>query len=60
MTKIKNKEGLLKCSKKTQQIYKRTPTKISADFLAETLWTRRDWHKFKVKGGKKYKQDYST
>ena len=38
MTKIKDKEKISKA------IYKGTPIRLSADFLAETLHVRREWH----------------
>ena len=38
--------------KKQQIIYKGTPIRLSADFSAETLQTRREWHDiFKVMKG---------
>ena len=34
-------------------MYKRTPTRLTADFSAETLQARREWHDiFKVRKGK--------
>ena len=42
MTKIKEKERILKATREKQQkIYKGTPIRLSADFSAETLQTRR-------------------
>ena len=36
-----------------QQTYKGAPIRLSADFSAETLQARKDWHSiFKVKKGK--------
>ena len=54
MTKIKNKERILKASRKKQQItYRGTPIRLSADFSAETLRARREWDNiFKVMKGK--------
>ena len=54
MTKIKAKERILKAVKEKQQItYKGTPISLSADFSAETLQARREWHNiFKVMKGK--------
>ena len=54
MTKIKDKEKLLKATREKQQIiYKRTPIRLAANFSAETLQTRREWHDiFKVMKGK--------
>ena len=53
-TKIKGKEKLLKTTREKQQIpYKGTPIRLTADFSAETLQARRDWHDiFKVMKGK--------
>ena len=55
LTKIKDKEKLLKAMREKQQIsYKGTPIKLTADFSAETLQARREWHDiFKVMKGKK-------
>ena len=55
LTKIKHKEKLLKATREKQQItYKRTPLRLTADFSAETLQARREWHDiFKVMKGKK-------
>ena len=45
MTKIKDKEKILKATREKQQItYKGIPIRLSADFSAETLQTRRKWH----------------
>ena len=54
LTKIKNKEKLLKATREKQQItYKGTPIRLTADFSAETLQARREWHDiFKVMKGK--------
>ena len=54
MTKIKDKERILKSTREKQQItYKGTPIRLSADFSAETLQSRREWHDiFKVMEGK--------
>ena len=51
---IKIKERILKVARKEQQItYKRTPIKSSANFSAETVQARREWHDiFKVMNGK--------
>ena len=62
MTKIKNKEKILKATREKQQItYKGNPIMLSADFSAETLQDRREWHDI-LKGmkGKNYNQEYST
>ena len=50
LAKIKDKEKLLKAARENQQItYKGTPIRLTADFSAETLQTRREWHDiFKV------------
>ena len=54
LTKIKDKEKLLKATREKQQItYKGTPIRLTADFSAETLKPRREWHNiFKVMKGK--------
>ena len=48
--KIKHKEKILKAAREKQQItYKGTPIRLTADFSAETLQARREWHDiFKV------------
>ena len=67
VTKIKDKEKLLKAAREKQQItYKGTPIRLTTDFSAETLQARREWHDiFKVMKGKNVQprllnQDYST
>ena len=54
LTKIKDKEKLLKAAREKQQItYKGTPIRLTADFSKETLQARREWHNiFKVMKGK--------
>ena len=54
LTKIKDKEKLLKATREKQQItYKGTPISVTADFSADTLQARREWHDiFKVMKGK--------
>ena len=54
LTKIKDKEKLLKAAREKRQItYKGTPIRLTADFSAETLQARREWHNiFKVMKGK--------
>ena len=54
LTKIKDKEKILKATREKQQItYKGIPKRLSADFSAETLQARREWHDiFKVIKGK--------
>ena len=43
MTKIKDKEKLLKAAREKRQItYKGTPIRLTADFSAETLLARRE------------------
>jgi len=45
LTKIKEKEKMLKAAREKQQIiYKGTMIRLSADFSAETLQARRYWH----------------
>ena len=55
MAKIKDKERILKATKEKQLVtYKETPIRLSDDFSAETLQTRREWHDiFKVMKRKK-------
>ena len=54
LTKIKDKEKLFKKTReKRQKTYKGTPIRLTADFSAETLQARREWHDiFKVMKGK--------
>ena len=54
LTKIKDKEKLLKATREKRQItYKGTPIRLTADFSAETLQARREWHNIhKVMTGK--------
>ena len=54
LSKIKNKEKLLKAAREKRQItYKGTPIRLTADFSAETLQARREWHNIlKVMKGK--------
>ena len=45
LTKIKDKENILKAVREKKQItYKGTPIRLSADYSAETLQARREWH----------------
>ena len=45
LTKIKDKEKILKAAREKKQVtYKGTPIRSSADFSAETLQARREWH----------------
>ena len=45
LTKIKDKEKILKAAREKKQItYTGTPIRSSADFSAETLQARREWH----------------
>ena len=62
LIKIKDKEKLLKATREKRQItYKGTPIRLTADFSAETLQARREWHdQFKVMKGKNLNQEYST
>ena len=54
LTKIKDKEKLLKATREKETTYKGTPIRLAADFSAETLQARREWHDiFKVMKGKK-------
>ena len=54
LAKIKDKEKLLKATREKRHItYKGTPIRLTADFSAETLQARREWHDiFKVMKGK--------
>ena len=54
LTKIKDNEKLLKAKRAKWQItYKGTPITLTADFSAESLQGRRQWHDiFKVMKGK--------
>ena len=54
MAKIKDKEKLLKTAReKGQTTYKGTPIRLTADFSAETLQARTEWHDIlKVMKGK--------
>ena len=54
MTKIKDKEKILKATREKQQItYKRIPIRLKAVLSAETLQARREWQDiFKVMKGK--------
>ena len=57
LTKIRDKEKLLKATREKRQItYKGTPIRLTADFSAETLQTKREWHEiFKMMKGKNLK-----
>ena len=45
LTKIKDKEKILKAAREKKQItYKGNPIRLLADFSAETLQARREWH----------------
>ena len=54
LSKIKNKEKILKAARGKQQItYKGIPIRLTADLSAETLQARREWQDiFKVMKGK--------
>jgi len=63
LTKIKDKEKISKAAReKKQTTYKGTPIRLLADFSAETLQARREWHDILnvMKGKKTSNQDYST
>ena len=51
---MKDKEKILKAAREKKQVtYKGTPIRLSADFSAETLQSRREWHDtFNVMKGK--------
>ena len=45
LTKIKDKEKIFKAAREKNQVkYKGTPTRLSADFSAETLQASKEWH----------------
>uniref|UniRef100_A0A8D0ZKJ1 L1 transposable element RRM domain-containing protein n=1 Tax=Sus scrofa TaxID=9823 RepID=A0A8D0ZKJ1_PIG len=45
LTKIEDKEKILKAAReKKQKTYKGTPIRLSTDFSAENLQSRREWH----------------
>ena len=54
MVKVKDKKRSLKAAREKQRvIYKEIPIKLSADFSAEILQARKEWHNiFKVLKGK--------
>ena len=63
LTKIKDKEKILKAAREKKQVtYKGTPIRLSADFSAETLQARREWHDIlnMMKGKKTSYQDSFT
>ena len=62
LTKIKDKEKILKAAREKKQItYKGIPIRLLADFSAEILQARREWHDLlNVMKGKNSNQDYST
>ena len=62
LTKIKDKEKILKAAREKKQVtYKGTPIRLSADFSAETLQARREWHDIlNMMKGKTSNQDYPT
>ena len=43
MLKVKDKERILKSSRRKEITYKGVPIRLSADFSKETLQARRDW-----------------
>ena len=53
LRKIKDKERILKASREKETVtYKGVPIRLSADFLKETLQTKRGWKEvFKVLQG---------
>ena len=59
MTKIKERENSKSNREKQQITYKGTPIRLSADFSAEILQTRRKWHNSDEKE-KTYNKEYST
>ena len=62
LTKIKDKEKILKATREKQQTtYKGIPIRLSADFSEDTLQTRRQWHDIfpGTKGKNLQPRDYS-
>ena len=59
---MKDKEKILKAAREKKQVtYKGTPIRLLADFSAETLQARREWHDIlNVMKEKTSNQDYST
>lgn len=58
---IKDKEGILKAASKKQLVmYKGNPIMLSADFLAEKLQARREWHDLfkEMKEKKKFNKEF--
>uniref|UniRef100_A0A8D0UX41 L1 transposable element RRM domain-containing protein n=1 Tax=Sus scrofa TaxID=9823 RepID=A0A8D0UX41_PIG len=50
LTKMKDKEKILKAAREKKQVtYKGAPIRLLADFSAETLQARREWHGMKGK-----------
>ena len=62
MTKNKDKERILKAARENPQItYMGIPIRLSADFSAETLQVRREWHNiFRVIKGENLQPEYSA
>ena len=62
MSKFKDKERILTATREKQLVtYEGTSIRLSADFSAEALQARRDWHDiFKLLKGKTYNQEYSN
>ena len=57
LAKIKDKEKLKAAREERQITYKVTPIRLTADFSAETLQARREWHDIlKVMKGKNLQQ----
>ena len=53
LTKIRDKDKILKATREKKTTYKGNPIKLSADFSTETLQARRKWHHiFKAMKGK--------
>ena len=60
LAKIKDRK-IIESFKGKMTTYKGTPIRLTADFSAETLQTRREWHNiFKVMKWKTYNQEYSN
>ena len=61
MEKIRNKERILKATREKQQIeFKGTPIQQSADFSAQILLARRQWHDITVSNEREKPRAKST
>ena len=61
MSKVKDKEKILKAARKQQLVNKGVAIRLSADFSKETLQARRGWQEvFKVMKSRDYRQDCAS